>query len=135
MLTGLQFPHILLDGGASDTGVALGAHVVAKSNHHLTGLLGQLPKTNDECKIMEARIGYHLWSRPLRGCIKGKEYAKLPLIHSMVHNATVHHRAEKYVVFDGAARRLYCNGITSTGLGIHKKMFLVQSLTKNPNDF
>ena len=58
MLTGLQFPHILLDGGASDTGVALGAHVVAKSNHHLTGLLGQLPKTNIKWKIMEARIGY-----------------------------------------------------------------------------
>ena len=43
-----------------------------------------------------------LWKRELVIiCGHGKEYAKLPLIHSMVHNATVHHRAEKYWPFIG----------------------------------
>ena len=31
------------DGSSSDTGVALGAHVVTQAHHYLLDLLGQLP--------------------------------------------------------------------------------------------
>ena len=41
VLTGLQLPHVLADARASDTGVALGPHVVSKGHHHLLDLLGQ----------------------------------------------------------------------------------------------
>ncbi len=42
MLSGIQLAHVLSDGGATNAGVALGAHVVAKGHDHLLDLLSQL---------------------------------------------------------------------------------------------
>ena len=44
MLAGIQLQHVGLDGGAADTGVALGAHVVAQGHDDLLDLLGQLTR-------------------------------------------------------------------------------------------
>merc|ERR1712087_899012 len=43
VLAMVQLPHVLLDGGPTNTGVALSPHVVSQGHHHLLDLLGQLP--------------------------------------------------------------------------------------------
>merc|ERR1719402_2061456 len=48
MLSSFQFAHVLAHARATNAGMALGAHVVAKRHHHLLDLLRQLTGTSDE---------------------------------------------------------------------------------------
>ena len=61
MLALLKLPHILPHTGSSDTGVALGPHVVSKGHDDLLDLLGQLPGGGQD-QSLEYFKGLSDWS-------------------------------------------------------------------------
>ena len=53
MLALLELPHILPHTGSSDTGVALGPHIVPEGHHDLLDLLGQLPSWGQDQRLIK----------------------------------------------------------------------------------
>ena len=60
MLTSLELPHVLAHTGAADTGVALGAHVVAEGHHNLLDLLCQLSRRGKDQGLKQNIIRKYL---------------------------------------------------------------------------
>merc|ERR1719334_1087894 len=60
MLSSLQFAHVLAHARATNAGMALGAHVVAKRHHHLLDLLRQLTGRSKDQRLAVLDAGLHL---------------------------------------------------------------------------
>ena len=56
----VKFVHVLSDRGASNTGMALGAHVVTQGHNHLLDLLGQLPSGGQNKSLAAVQLGVNL---------------------------------------------------------------------------
>ena len=65
MDTVVQLAHVLADRGAANAGVALGAHVVAESHHHLLDLLGQLTGGGQNQGLAVPQLGVDLGLREM----------------------------------------------------------------------
>merc|ERR1712087_881019 len=60
VLAMVQLPHVLLDGGPTNTGVALSPHVVSQGHYHLLDLLGQLPGRRQDQGLRLPQAGVDL---------------------------------------------------------------------------
>merc|ERR1719370_2013778 len=60
MLSSLQFAHVLAHARATNAGMTLGAHVVAKRHHHLLDLLRQLTGGSKDQRLAVLDAGLHL---------------------------------------------------------------------------
>ena len=56
----VKFVHVLSDRGASNTSMALGAHVVTQGHNHLLDLLGQLPSGGQNKSLAAVQLGVNL---------------------------------------------------------------------------
>ena len=60
VLSGVELPHVLPDGGAANAGVTLGPHVVTQRHHNLLDLLSQLPGGGQEEGLALPQVGVDL---------------------------------------------------------------------------